>query len=288
MKEILKIVNYYSLNKRFADEEFVYSICNILIKEGGLSSYINEIQIKNDKYPDCYGEYFNNLNKVNIYLEHIIDDFSKSSLKFNIKSNEYYFYINLIVLRIIIHEFNHAKQYQKLNSIKNDEETFLYEICTRTLEEIFIHSKIPIKNSKDYYNLEYIKDGLYIINPMERMAELNSLSYIRRLILSSKEIPQKINDIFCLAQINLILKGHKNEYLSPTIKFLDEMGYENDLSKFKFYDGVYDGVIDKEFLESFMKYKYLDRIYYGYPIKKEEYDVNKEYKKYLLRKIKGM
>lgn len=46
MKEILKIVNYYSLNKRFADEEFVYSICNILIKEGGLSSYINEIQIK--------------------------------------------------------------------------------------------------------------------------------------------------------------------------------------------------------------------------------------------------
>lgn len=284
MKEILKIVNYYSLNKRFADEEFVYSICNILIKEGGISSYINEIQIKNDKYPDCYGEYFNNLNKVNIYLEHIIDDFSKSSLKFNIKSNEYYFYINLIVLRIIIHEFNHAKQYQKLNSIKNDEETFLCEICTRTLEEIFIHSKIPIKNSKDYYNLEYIKDGLYIINPMERMAELNSLSYIRRLILSSKEIPQKINDIFCLAQINLILKGHKNEYLSPTIKFLDEMGYENDLSKFKFYDGV----IDKEFLESFMKYKYLDRIYYGYPIKKEEYDVNKEYKKYLLRKIKGM
>ena len=82
----------------------------------------------------------------------------------------------------------------------------------------------------------------------------------------------------------IILKGHKNEYLSPTIKFLDEMGYENDLSKFKFYDGV----IDKEFLESFMKYKYLDRIYYGYPIKKEEYDVNKEYKKYLLRKIKGM
>lgn len=284
MEEILKIVNYYSLNKRFADEEFVYSICNILIKDYSLSSYISKIQIKNDKYPDCYGEYFNNLNKINIYLEHIISEFSKSSLKFNIKSFEYYYYINLVVLRIIIHEFNHAKQYKKIDSSKNDEETFLCKICTRSLEEMFYASSIPITNKNDYYNLEYLKDGLYIINPLERMAELNALNYIRKLILKSDKIPSKINDIFSLAQVNLILKGHKNEYLSPTIKFLDELGYENDLSKFKFYNDI----IDKEFLDSFMKYSYLDRIYYGYPIKKEEYDINKEYKNYLLRKIKRM
>lgn len=95
---------------------------------------------------------------------------------------------------------------------------------------------------------------------MERMAEFKSLSNTRKLILNNGIIPQKINNIFSLTQTNLILKVHKNEYLSPTIKFLDEMKYEDDLNKFKFYNGV----IDKEFLSSFSIYDYAKRIFYGY------------------------
>ena len=194
----------------------------------------------------------------------------------------YYYYINLNVLKIIIHELNHAKQYKKLNSNINDEETFLYKICTRTLEEMYYTSNIHIKSSADYYNLLCIKDSLYIIDPMERMAEFKSLSNTRKLILNNGIIPQKINNIFSLTQTNLILKVHKNEYLSPTIKFLDEMKYEDDLNKFKFYNGV----IDKEFLKSFSIYDYAKRIFYGYPITEEEYNVNREFKKYLIREIK--
>ena len=52
---------------------------------------------------------------------------------------------------------------------------------------------------------------------------------------------------------------------------------EDDLNKFKFYNGV----IDKEFLSSFSIYDYAKRIFYGYPITEEEYNVNREFKKYL-------
>ena len=147
---------------------------------------------------------------------------------------------------------------------------------------MYYTSNIHIKNSADYYNLLCLKDSLYIIDPMERMAEFKSLSNTRKLILNNDIIPQKINNIFSLTQTNLILKVHKNEYLSPTIKFLDEMKYEDDLNKFKFYNGV----IDKEFLSSFSIYDYAKRIFYGYPITEEEYNVNREFKKYLIREIK--
>ena len=254
MDELAKLINDYSLSKHFADEMFVYNVCNILINKYEIFSYVKNIDIRKEEHPDCFGEYYDNLNKVNIYLDYIISEYSKLSLRFSLKDFEYYYYINLNVLKIIIHELNHAKQYKKLNSNINDEETFLYKICTRT----------------------------YIIDPMERMAEFKSLSNTRKLILNNDIIPQKINNIFSLTQTNLILKVHKNEYLSPTIKFLDEMKYEDDLNKFKFYNGV----IDKEFLSSFSIYDYAKRIFYGYPITEEEYNVNREFKKYLIREIK--
>ncbi len=282
MDELAKLINDYSLSKHFADEMFVYNVCNILINKYEIFSYVKNIDIRKEEHPDCFGEYYDNLNKVNIYLDYIISEYSKLSLRFSLKDFEYYYYINLNVLKIIIHELNHAKQYKKLNSNINDEETFLYKICTRTLEEMYYTSNIHIKNSADYYNLLCLKDSLYIIDPMERMAEFKSLSNTRKLILNNDIIPQKINNIFSLTQTNLILKVHKNEYLSPTIKFLDEMKYEDDLNKFKFYNGV----IDKEFLSSFSIYDYAKRIFYGYPITEEEYNVNREFKKYLIREIK--
>ena len=48
MDELAKLINDYSLNKHFADEMFVYKVCNILINKYELFSYVKNIDIKKE------------------------------------------------------------------------------------------------------------------------------------------------------------------------------------------------------------------------------------------------
>ena len=46
MDELAKLINDYSLSKHFADEMFVYNVCNILINKYEIFSYVKNIDIK--------------------------------------------------------------------------------------------------------------------------------------------------------------------------------------------------------------------------------------------------
>ena len=72
MDELAKLINDYSLSKHFVDEMFVYNVCNILINKYEIFSYVKNIDIKKEEHPDCFGEYYDNLNKVNILLKNAL------------------------------------------------------------------------------------------------------------------------------------------------------------------------------------------------------------------------
>lgn len=278
MEEILKIICDYSLNRQFADEKFILYVFNFLVKKYNLFSYAKNIKIENLSYDNSLGEYFFNEKMVYIYINSLISNISKSHLKCNLDRYEYYFNVNLNVVRVIFHELNHALQFKRMNSNINNEERILCEICLRNTDDMVNNSSLDIKDKNIEKRLMAIHESLYMFNSFERMAEFDTIDTIYKMIEPEKLIPKKNKLIFYLYRLQFILKGHNNNYYSPTIKYLNEMGYNKDLENLGFNSESIDNV--------FLKYNFNERIYYGFPITEKEYMRVKNYKDNIFRQIK--
>ena len=272
--DILNILEDYHYRRKFADEKFVLKVCAILTKYHELDKYIKDIVIlhgKNEKgsrYSFTHNVLFINMDKIcPIGFKKLLQD-------------NYYGMYNLMAVKIITHEFEHALQERIKDS---DDNTIERKILLLGDPTTFIDV-----NSYDFTNkikwLKYYQfyNRHYDIAPNERLAIIKSSLKLNNLCQRSFIIFSPYYLLFMsdnIHEIDYILRhGYKlanEKTTSPTLWYLNKLTrknkdiIKNDLS-------LIDFSIPSE-----------DRLLYGLPLTIDEYKNIDDVKKVLIKKYGG-
>ena len=280
MEKIAKLIYDYSINKKFADNNFTETVISLCINTLNINDYV----MKHDIISLEEGCAFYSINKKSI----LIDITSIKNLSLNkIESDsindiqtsdmEMYTKVNLKVVYMILHELTHAYQYKKCLEGNNDLEKALLEL---SLESNLVQlRKEKISNQKAMFytkQQEFYQNHLYYLTiPSERMANINALKFVYD---TSMYLPNDLNKNITIYNEASLLTGKIITYdnSSPTAYFIS---INEQLKK---YLGFPYGETDIDIIEEKYINKDLsldERLYLGLPIEKEE-------KQELLEKIK--
>lgn len=278
--EILKLLYDYSQDYKIADTVFVDKLITIIVTNKELNRFVKkvDIQYRLEKYIDSkltlanYGRYNHkisigiaDLQAYAIISEKEIDNQLDSSL-------EKLLYINFKIIEVICHELEHAMQFKIKHSTTQDSEAILtricYSICSPKNIPILLMKGYSLSQINDYFTNGYIEK--YAIDPLERMAEIKTLRFMKEIIEPIKvNVPNlyklKLDDI-----VSEYIKGYtqtSSTIISPTWQYLYKTNHQDDLNKFSFYNQ------NNEILHQnlFEQHNLTERLIYGFPITVDEY-----------------
>lgn len=260
MEDIFKIIYDLSKNKNVLDYRSIEKILDILVSKKNLNEYIHNINVQSVR-SNGLASYSIDTKKIIVYSNTI--DRLKNSIEHQIVLTDDFvkkIYINFLILRVILHEVEHANQQKMLNN---------YDF--NSLETLIIKLSYLIVMNKN--NL----DVLYECSPEERFADIKSICEVSSLInyLNTKNVI--LDELLELEELRSFLRGYhyKNSHLEiPIIKYFSIGKKENVLN-------LFDLSLDNKLRE---------RLYYGFPITVSEYCDNMEKllmttNKYFLNKI---
>lgn len=281
--EILKLLCDYSKNYKIVDSAFVDKLITIVATNRELNKFVKKVVIQNhlessietklqlatyERYACKMSIGIADLQAYAIVSETEIDAQLDSTF-------EKLLYVNFKITEVICHELEHALQFKTKHSDRQDSDAILTRICYAICSPKIILSLLmkgsSLKQISDYLTdntNNYIKN--YDIDPLERMAEIKTLRFIREIIEPIKEkVPNlyqiKFNDV-----ITEYIKGYEqtsSTIISPTWKYLQKMQHGNDLQKFSFYNQNNE-VMQKKL---FKQHNLTERLIYGFPITEDEY-----------------
>lgn len=272
--DIFRFVYQYSLKNKLADENFIKEILKIIIREEKLEKKIQEIRIKEES-PYKGKESINDMayNYKNKYivaylkdLEQRLDILKKKS-PFS-TSFETTFYINLEIVRTLLHETRHAKQDKMITENNQDIETKLLTV-NRAYKDL----------------LNSLAIDMYPNTPQERMANIDASLIVERMILPFKPSLPRIVTYEQATTISKLNQGYhlqKYEIICPTFQFLYSLGETSIMHSFDFYDKNYPKMLEN----INQNYTKKEQFRLGLPVSYDEY--NKMQKKLFktLNKIK--
>lgn len=139
----------YDRDNLFLDVESIRELCDLLIDEEKLNSFIKSILFKKSREKGLLASYYPVPKELNVYIDNINHYFSRKSLELDFymsetdDSNLY----NTIVLMAILHEIEHANQEKKatLNSEQESLDKIIIEgmeFGRRTPSKLTIREKI--------------------------------------------------------------------------------------------------------------------------------------------------
>lgn len=278
VSEILNVLTDYHYKKKLADKDFVFKICMLLRKHYDLGKYVQTIMVLNDKRgPNSLYSFSENV---------IIFNLNKCYFKkdFDILKDEYYGMYNLLVLKIIIHEFEHVLQEQIKDSSKNNIERkllILGDPTTYISEPNDLLSNISFKLKKYRYTVFY--NTHYFMAPFERLAIIKSCVGIKEIsnidFITNSDYYTFFNIHNDLELNHILSHGYyivDNITSSPSLNYLYKLTKKNR-----------DIILNDK---SFYDYSLLpeDRLLYGLSLTKEECDNIDNVKDNLVKKIGGL
>ena len=284
-QKLRELLIKYEKENKYADVEFVLETYNILCSVYG--DIVSNVGFKELGEPGI-----SDLSTGSIFVDL---DFIKKSLledgydqKFNI------YLVNIYVLLVMLHEFNHFRQAQKLINVL-DSDDYLDKLFVKSF--LFFGSNnlelINQYNGTEYKSLDdvaVIYDLYHDCFAAERLAHLEAYDKILEIITPMTST---------IGGVYLWFKCNYNDYLireysidddcveSPIFKLLaglydyEFLGMEIDLDEEEEFDDFFDlenpeedeKTLDNQIFsqELIDQYKFIDRIKYGLPITKEEY-----------------
>lgn len=286
-EKILHLLYDYSKEGKVIDQQCMILITRFIIREKYLDNYVIDIEFEKgiDQNENILAKYFVMdriikiyLNQMNKYIEDLDGFFPNSSQFENI------FIKNLMVTQTLLHELQHAKQYKIIDHINTMEANilklgsyFIQELeiiksfFEKPIEEqlkdeefLLVQNKIDILNKNHQQNYEQA--------PEERQAEINSVQEVLDIIKPIRdEIPYVSSFMEIFKEENLLC-GYQNSFIgevsSPTVDYLSNSATIAGLGKLEWYDVDPIKCLEKASLQYSLK----ERLYYGMPISKEEYD----------------
>ena len=283
--EILKLVYDYSIKGKIVDLNFVDKLIEIVVRDNGLHDYVRTLKIKKGLVEDnnsfrCAG--YDSLNKmILLYYESIpavLDNRIRYECLFN--GLELFWYRNLVITQIILHELEHASQYKKSDS-KSDS-----SIETKLIRAEFVVEQ-ALKNPKFMSALikgeiseqeffEYRKrqqelyNQYYRLNPIERLAEIKSYRTILNVLSHVKDYFPSLCEFKSACLFENYLRGYEeswNEGSCPSQVYLYGIRQENVWKEFDFYDQ--NG--EQLFRNVSAQYNLCQRLTLGLPVSYDEY-----------------
>ena len=277
MKEnIRKLINDYSLNNKYVDEYFFNILFNEFMNLYKLNNTVKDFNINNDN--NNFAEATYNIDKKIITINYfLLEDYIKDGKDNNYSNNNLYYFVNMKFLLAVMHELEHAKQLELLSTSKNDLTNLLikYGYSFTILE---FRNSIYTKLCN--YQVNNLYEKTYNYNPIERMANINSLFQLLSIFNKEYNLSDRVFNYFMNEMYKIIPNGYSknifNNIISPTEVFFKMINNQNIWKKLDFYNfnrhKMLELVTNKHTLE--------ERLTLGLPL---SYD---EIKNYSYKKIK--
>jgi len=231
--------------------EIISKVSILTAKKYHLNQYITKV--KYDKaYPKRAIAYYKQNTKEIFLALNNIECYVKSILKnTSINNNKYNFYRNLIILQVLLHEFEHVKQLKTINSPEDNLETKILKAS------YFEYDKI----SKNYYDFYFYNKN---IAPHEKLAE--SYSWGLLYFITTLYNDESLINLFYDNYLKSLYMGYDIS-INPVYDFLSGIGREDVYKQLDFYDE--DKYILTRKLEK--NYSFVKRASVGLPISMNEY-----------------
>lgn len=277
MKEnIRKLINDYSLNNKYVDEYFFNILFNEFMNLYKLNNTVKDFNINNDN--NNFAEATYNIDKKIITINYfLLEDYIKDGKDNNYSNNNLYYFVNMKFLLAVMHELEHAKQLELLSTSKNDLTNLLikYGYSFTILE---FRNSIYTKLCN--YQVNNLYEKTYNYNPIERMADINSLFQLLSIFNKEYNLSDRVFNYFMNEMYKIIPNGYSknifNNIISPTEVFFKMINNQNIWKNLDFYNfnrhKMLELVTNKHTLE--------ERLTLGLPL---SYD---EIKNYSYKKIK--
>ena len=281
-KDILNLVLLYTDNNKVADLEFVIRLVDIVVQRWNLSNYVKDVQSVAELDPKEYGiacAAYSPAGMKIVVAKNSIDFALKSRSKYAhlFNKREYLMFKNLTIAQFILHELEHAYQSKiaDINAYNTTRDLIirasykLYQIVKNPQELIGkTLSKQEFMNYVEYYKDLYKK--LYKINPIERMAEINSCAITLKSLELIKDEVKSLYEFNEATVLDNSIKAYTNyteDYSCPTEMFLSGINEREAWEELDFYDENPKTLTNNVMEE----YSLSRRLNCGLPIKKKEY-----------------
>ena len=277
MKENIRtLINDYSLNNKYVDEYFFNILFNEFMNLYKLNNTVKDFNINNDN--NNFAEATYNIDKKIITINYfLLEDYIKDGKVNNYSNNNLYYFVNMKFLLAVMHELEHAKQLELLSTSKNDLTNLLikYGYSFTILE---FRNSIYTKLCN--YQVNNLYEKTYNYNPIERMANINSLFQLLSIFNKEYNLSDRVFNYFMNEMYKIIPNGYSknifNNIISPTEVFFKMINNQNIWKNLDFYNfnrhKMLELVTNKHTLE--------ERLTLGLPL---SYD---EIKNYSYKKIK--
>ena len=268
-KEIYDIVLKSSSEDKLLSKSNMEDIFEIIRDENNLKDYCNAINLC-ELPGKIIGWYRKGSKKIDV-------DYDKAILR------EYsnYFESNLMLLEIIIHEIEHAKQHKIINSNANDKYGFIEKVLLACCYNIYRLNSQPApwpdsdikyleklgieRNENTILKLLELQNSLYRYAPNERMAEINSFYQLKKMLEGYGD-PEEVLDKINLSFNRQLIRGYQKTkeeqmIIPPSYRFLAGMGFDSiipiikklekdhfDYPQYNLYRMLYGLNVDEEFL----------------------------------------
>lgn len=287
MNNILDMLIEYSLSGKLIDSFFIDYLITIKKREKDLDYFLKKVNYKlcEKLFSPVISPllYIDNQRQINVYwldlyryLFNLRKDFAK-------KQPENYIAKNLFILYMLLHEIEHAYQQRLSLSENNDFITLLYKTYffvnhrAKNIIDTESQSLEEINNAiEDIEILQLLKDRLYDISPIERLANINALKEVIAMLVKIPEY-EKTKELFEYLIIQKYLNGYdfNSEISAPTLKFLLE--YQNEPWKVQ---NPYLLATYKSSLTIIQNGNLDECITLGLPINQEDYEIIRKKVKY--------
>ena len=281
-KDICSLVfNQLRKNKRI-DTAFINEIIYIYLSHKHMEGFIKE-NVDETNLQACSnykkGEgatiaAFDPKNKKIVYSEEGVKELNyylQKSYSPAFKNDDMFLLLSLYVTQIILHELEHVSQYKQTTE---KEDTLESKLLSSTKCCEIIYTDYP------FFQRNYQKDL------SERLAQIRSFTTITNII-AEEDLHNNFNVFFNNKLINEKLRGFDfNQYIyfstGPTLDYMDELIINGYASEDSLY--LYKKDKEKALLELYGQYSTSERVDFGLPILKQEYDqLNESKPKQLVR-----
>ena len=280
-KKIAEVLYEYEMKLKFADEDFIIRVIEIISNERNLNNYINDVIVSNDYsnkdsyYDDKKYKLF--INKNNEIDRIKVQDLCLSALT-GVSDNEVLNY-NVSVLKVILHEMDHVLLEKEINSGETNKFHDMSKLCLED-KVLTINPITLIKNVFNYMYKYSIYESNHDLVPFERRANIESLREIKRIMKELKESDIDSSKLFQTSHLyENQLKGSEKQFYrrygvvtnSPSYDYMNKL-FLSDNEKQELLSS-YNENYRESFLKDSKEFSFSDRVLYGLQLSEDEYSI---------------
>lgn len=272
MNKLEETYDHFSRYNKIFDTDAIVEIVRYLIISNKLNEYLYQIKFheQSDIIAEnsfCCASVDQNNRLMNINIKDIEQDIKLNTERYShlFKKEELIYFQNSVILHSLLHEIEHVLQVKNMDDGSLESNIVKWSTAITVPEEDIKSKKMTMEDIKKAIAKKQMLYNLnYPLCPVERWAELNSFGKLIELNKHLNNI-QGINEVYKFLSVYQQIKGYKKideRIISPTLRYLLNLGYEKELQTLSWFKGD-NAETDMSCMKTF---SYDDRIYFGFPL----------------------